>query len=120
VAYQSDESGGYDVYVRPFPGPGGRSQVSAGGGHSPCWRPDGKELYYVAPDLKMMMVKVTVQGTAFTVSVPESLFQTHINQATNRRQYDVAHDGRFLILTDLPDTSSEPIHLLFNWQPASR
>jgi len=94
--------------------------VSAGGGHSPRWRADGKELYYLAPDLKLMAAKVVVQGATFTAVTPESLFQTHINQATNRQQYDVARDGRFLILTDLPDTSTEPIHLLLNWQPASR
>jgi Tol biopolymer transport system component len=120
LAYQSDESDRFEIYVRPFPGPGGQSQVSIGGGHSPRWRADGKELYYVAPDLKLMAAKVVVQGSAFTVGTPESLFQTHINQATNRQQYDVARDGRFLILTDLPDTSTEPIHLLLNWKPPPR
>ena len=118
VAYQSDQSGQFEIYVRPFPGAGGQSQVSAGGGDSPRWRPDGKELYYLAPDLKLMAAKVTGQAAAFTAVNPESLFQTHINQATNRQQYDVARDGRLLILTDLPDTSAEPIHLLLNWQPA--
>src|SRR5215472_9857158 len=103
--------------VRPFPGPGGRSQVSVGGGHSPRWRPDGKELYYLAPDLKMMAAKFSPQPGNFIVKEPESLFQTHIIQATNLQQYDVSSDGRFLILTDLPDTSSEPIHLLLNWSP---
>jgi serine/threonine protein kinase len=116
VAYQSDESGSPEVYVRPFPGPGGEAQVSAGGGHSPRWRSDGRELYYISPDLKLMAAKVRVQGAAFTAATPASLFQTHINQATNRPQYDVARDGRFLILTDLPDTSTEPIHLLVNWK----
>ena len=120
VAYQSDESGQYEIYVRPFPGPGGASQISAGGGHSPRWRADGKELYYLSPDLKMMAAKVAARGTAFTAVAPESLFPTHTNQATNRQQYDVARDGRFLILTDLPNTSVEPIHLLLNWQPTSR
>jgi serine/threonine protein kinase/Tol biopolymer transport system component len=120
VAYQSDESGQYEIYVRPFPAPGGQSQVSAGGGHSPRWRVDGKELYYLAPDLKLMGAKVAAQGATFTAATPESLFQTHINQATNRQQYDIARDGNFLILTDLPDTSAEPIHLLLNWQPTSR
>jgi Tol biopolymer transport system component len=115
VAYQSDGSGSFEVYVRPFPGPGGEAQVSAGGGHSPRWRADGKELYYISPDFKLMAVKVGVQGAAFTAGIPKSLFQTHINQATNRPQYDVSRDGRFLVLTDLPDTSTEPIHLLVNW-----
>ena len=116
VAYQSDGSGSAEVYVRPFPGPGGEAQVSAGGGHSPRWRADGKELYYISPDLKLMAAKVRVQGAAFTAATPASLFQTHINQATNRPQYDVSRDGRFLILTDFPETSTEPIHLLVNWK----
>jgi hypothetical protein len=120
VAYQSDESGRYEIYVRPFPGPGGQAQASAGGGHSPRWRADGKELYYLAPDLRLMAAKVSAQGTGFTAATPESLFPTHINQATNRPQYDVARDGRFLILTDLPDTSAEPIHLLLNWRPMAK
>jgi Tol biopolymer transport system component len=120
VAYQSDESGRFEIYVRPFPGPGGPSQVSAEGGHSPRWRTDGKELYYVAPDLKLMAAKVAVRGAVFNAATPESLFQTHINQATNRPEYDVARDGRLLILTDLPDTSAEPIHLLLNWQPTPK
>jgi dipeptidyl aminopeptidase/acylaminoacyl peptidase len=120
VAYQSDKSGRFEIYVRPFPGPGGESQVSAEGGHSPRWRADARELYFLAPDLKMMAAKVETKGAAFSASAPESLFQTRINQATNRQQYDVARDGRFLILTDLPETSTEPIHLLLNWQPTLR
>jgi hypothetical protein len=63
-----------------------------------------------------MAAKVRVQGAAFTAATPTSLFQTRINQATNRPQYDVSRDGRFLILTDLPDTSTDPIHLLVNWK----
>jgi Tol biopolymer transport system component len=120
VAYQSDKSGRFEIYVRMFPGTGGESQVSAEGGHSPRWRADGKELYFLAPDLKIMAAKVKTKGAAFTASAPEPLFQTRINQATNRQQYDVARDGKFLILTDLPETSTEPIHLLLNWHPLLR
>jgi Tol biopolymer transport system component len=117
VAYQSDESGRFEVYVRPFPGPGGQSQVSTGGGNSPRWRKDGRELYYLAPDLKLMAAAVVTQGATFTPGTPEALFQTHVTRATNKQQYDVARDGKFLINTDLADTSTEPIHLLLNWKP---
>lgn len=119
VAYQSDESGRFEIYVRPFPGPGGSTQVSVDGGHSARWRTDGKELYFLSPGLKMMAAKIVSQGTALGAETPEPLFQTNINQATNRQQYDVARDGRFLILTDLPNTSTEPIRLLLNWKPPS-
>jgi hypothetical protein len=117
VAYQSNETGRYEVDVRPFPGPGGQWQVSAGGGISPRWRPDGKELYFVAPDSKMMAAAVSAQGTTFSSGTPEALFQTHIAGMVQKPQYDVSRDGRFLIDTDLQDTSTEPIHLLLNWKP---
>ena len=120
VAYQSNESGRFEIYVRPFPGPGGQWQVSAGGGTSPRWRADGKELYYLAPDLKLMAVAVAAQGATFAPGTPEALFQTHMAQALLKPQYDVARDGRFLIDTDLQDTSTEPIHLLLNWKPPAK
>ncbi|MGD1068598.1 MAG: protein kinase [Bryobacteraceae bacterium] len=121
VAYQSNESGRDEIYVRPFPGPGGQWHVSTGGGISPRWRADGKELYYVAPDDKLMAVPVAAQsvaqGAALAPGTPEALFQTQMPRIAFRPQYDVARDGRFLIDTGLPDSSAEPIHLLMNWRP---
>lgn len=64
VAYHSNESGPYQVYMRPFPGPGGQWQVSTSGGIQARWRPDGKELYYIAPDGKLMAASIQVKGTA--------------------------------------------------------
>jgi len=120
VAYQSNESGRFEVYARPFPGPGGQWQVSTGGGGSPRWRADGKELYYLAPDNKLMAVVVKAQGAALAAGTPEALFQTHMPVGVNRQQYDVARDGRFLINTELQDNSTEPIHLLLNWKPPAK
>jgi dipeptidyl aminopeptidase/acylaminoacyl peptidase len=117
VAYQSNESGRDEIYVRPFPGPGGQWQISTGGGTSPRWRPDGKELYYLAPDSKLIAVPVAVQGAALAPGTPEALFQTHTPQVPFRPQYDVPRDGRFLVDTEAETTSSEPIHLLLNWKP---
>jgi serine/threonine protein kinase len=117
VAYQSNESGRNEVYVRPFLGPGGKRQVSTEGGNSARWRADGKELYYVALDKKLIAVPVVVREAAFAAGKPEALFQTHIATSVNKPQYDVASDGRFLINTILSDASTEPIHLLLNWQP---
>jgi Tol biopolymer transport system component len=120
VAYQSNESGRNEVYVRPFPGPGGQWQVSTGGGTMPRWRADGKELYYLAPDDKLMAVAAVVQGATFAPGAPEVLFQTHIAAGAVKQQYDVARDGRFLVNTEFEDTSTEPIHLLLNWKPPSK
>ena len=124
VAYQSNESGRNEIHVRPFPGPGGQWPISAGGGTSPRWRKDGKELYYVAADNKMMTVPVavhrTAQGVVFIAGTPAALFQTHIAPGNIRANYDVARDGRFLINTALDDASVEPIHLLLNWRPPTK
>ena len=120
VAYQSNESGRNEIYVRPFPGPGGQWQISTGGGTSPRWRADGKELYYLGPDSKLMAVAASSSGATFIPGAPEALFQTRIALAVNRPNYDIARDGRFLINTLLDDASSEPIHLLLNWRQPGR
>jgi Tol biopolymer transport system component len=124
VAYQSNESGRDEIYVRPFPGPGGQWQVSTGGGIMPRWRADGPvgkyELYYVAPDDKLMAVLVAIQGAALAPGTPEALFQTHMPSAPYRPQYDVARDGRFLVDTVAETTPIEPIHLLLNWKPPAK
>jgi len=135
VAYQSNESGRNEIYVRPFPGPGGQWQISTGGGTSPRWRPDGAagkvagkyELYYLAPDNRLMAVAAVQSaaqsaggGATFVPGPPEALFQTHSATGNIRPNYDVARDGRFLINTELDDTSSEPIHLLLNWHPPGK
>ena len=120
VAYQSNEAGRFEIYVRPFPGPGGQSQVSIAGGTSPRWRADGRELYYLAPDNKLMAVAASAQNGTFVPGTPEALFPTHIVSGGNRQQYDVARDGRFPINTELESTSTEPIHLLLNWKPPKK
>jgi serine/threonine protein kinase len=115
VAYGSNETGRFEVYVRPFPGPGRQVPISTNGGNSPRWRPDGKELYFVAPDRKLMAAAVMVTGVELSSGTPETLFQTHMTRVPDKQQYDVAGDGRFLVLTELREISTEPIHLLLNW-----
>ena len=129
VAYMSDESGRYEIYVRPFSGStaaalaGGQWQVSTSGGVRPRWRPDGKELYYIAPDGKLMAVPVTTNGATFQPGTPVALFQTRIyGSGTDLNvgtQYDVTADRRFLINTVLEEANS-PITLLLNWKPEAK
>jgi hypothetical protein len=130
VAYQSNESGRYEIDVRPFPGPtssggadgrgGGQWQVSTAGGMSPRWGPGGKELYYLAPDVTLMAAPIAVTGATLEPGRPVALFRTRIvgggtdpNLGVN---YDIARDGRILINTVL-DEASAPITLILNWTP---
>jgi hypothetical protein len=122
VAYQSDESGKPEIYVRPFPGPGPQKQVSTAGGITPQWSPNTKamELYFIAPDSKLMAAPITVHGASVEPGLPTALFQTRImGGGTSRialtRQFDVAHDGRFLINTLTDSSTSSPITIIENW-----
>jgi Tol biopolymer transport system component len=113
IAYASDESGKEEVYVQPFPASGANWQVSRGGGTIPKYRRDGKELYYLGADQKMMAVKVNA-GATFQVGIPESLFDTRITNPFAR--YAVSRDGqRFLIPSPLGETTSSPATVVLNW-----
>ncbi len=116
VAYQSNESGPNEVYVRPFPGPGGVWQISAGGGLFPRWRADGKELYYLDPGNQLMAAAISAQGASITPGQPAALFTANFVRSTRRPQYDVARDGRFLVNLELNEAGTLPITLLMNWQ----
>ena len=114
IAYASNESGRYEVYVQPFPGPGGKWQISNAGGTAPVWRRDGKELFYLAPDRKLMAVAIRA-GAAFESEAPAPLFQTRVRIDMDRH-YDVSADGqRFLMTMPLEDGTSPPITLVQNW-----
>jgi len=121
VAYQSNESGRLEVYVRPFPGPGGQWQISTRGGIQPRWSTNGKELYYIAVDGTLMAAANAVRGAALEPGVPAALFQPRIfgggTNANNKQQYDIASDGRFLINITTDDAAASPITLLQNWHP---
>lgn len=100
VAYASNESGDWEVYVTTFPGAAGKWQVSRGGGGEPRWRGDGKEIFYLGPSGTMMAVTVEVGGT-FSSGMPVSLFQVRGRapiSSTDLYTYDVSKDGqRFLV-----------------------
>jgi len=118
VAYTTSETGNWEVYVSPFPGFGGRWQVSRGGGEEPRWRSDGKELFYLAPDGKLMVAEVKA-GTGFEAGVPTPLFVAHLRQpisAMDFFSYDVTSDGqKFLVNTKIDSSNSAPLSVLLNW-----
>lgn len=120
IAYQSNESGRFDVYVQPFPGPGGKLPVSTNGGAQVRWRRDGKELFYIALDGRLMAVPIerTSNGQSLEPGTPVPLFATRVGGARNfgRQQYVVSADGRFLMIT-VTEEAPAPITLILNWKP---
>ena len=128
LAYTSNESGRDEVYVRPFPDAGGKWQVSTGGGSMSRWRSDGKELFYVAADAKLMAVPIGVapQGRAVTAGAPVALFPTrlangagiNLTGSQSRALYAVAADGRFLMNVNVESETAMPITIVQNWDAA--
>jgi serine/threonine protein kinase/Tol biopolymer transport system component len=115
LAYASSESGRPEIYVQNFPLTGGKWQVSTGGGAQPRWRKDGKELFYIAPDRRLMAVEVTL-GPSFQMGTPTPLFQTQVNNFTSPNRYVVSGDGqRFLINSTVQEASRTPIVVILNW-----
>jgi WD40 repeat protein len=124
IAYQSSETGRFEIYVRPFPGPGVPIPISTAGGVYARWSRDGNELYYVAPDATMMAVPIRHTPTMLSADAPVALFKTRrvgggLNVIGYGHQYDVAPDGRFLINVE-PESNRRPITLVMNWKPSTR
>jgi dipeptidyl aminopeptidase/acylaminoacyl peptidase len=117
VAYVSDESGRYEVYVQSFPELSRGTRISVNGGDRPEWRKDGKELYFIAPDRNLMAVAVNGTGPLFQVSPPQPLFQVNTAFADySRQQYQPSPDGtQFLVNSRIEDTTPQVLNVLLNW-----
>jgi len=114
LAYDSNESGTWQVYVVSFPALDQRCQVSASGGGQPRWRRDGKELYYLAADGKLMAVNITA-GLKIDCGPPKGLFDTGLRVNPAADQYAVTADGqRFLVLKP-QDVVPTPLTVVLNW-----
>jgi Tol biopolymer transport system component len=112
VAYMSDEGGRFEIYVTTFPDPAGRWQVSQAGGREPRWSKDGKEMFFFAPDNRLMAAAVKTEGS-FEIGAIHPLFQSR--QMGMSFRYDVAKDGqRFLVNAGLKEELS-PITMVTNW-----
>jgi DNA-binding winged helix-turn-helix (wHTH) protein len=114
VAYNSDESGTWDVYVARFPSFTSRRRVSVAGGVQPKWRGDSRELFYLAPDGSMMSVALAA-GTEVTAQRPVKLFATHINPHPGLSQYGVTPDGERFLGLDRGERKREVFTVLLNW-----
>ena len=128
LAYQSNESGQFEIYVRTFPGAEGKWLVSNAGGTQPRWGRDGKELFYIAPDERLMAVSLRADktGRELDVATAVPLFRTNLVTASAtgvltiaagpKQQYVVAADGRFLMIVPAAESATPaPISIVVNW-----
>jgi serine/threonine-protein kinase len=114
IAYTSDESGRLEIYVRPYPGPGGKWQISTGGGSEPVWNPKGRELFYRSGN-KMMAVDVTTQGT-FSAGKPRILFEgAYVPTPRSFPDYDVSPDGQRFLMLKPNEQAQAQINVVLNW-----
>ena len=124
IAYQSNESGRFEINVQPFPGPGGKVQISANGGAQPRWNKNGSEVFYVSLDGKMVAapVKFLTDGQSLEPGTPAALFSVRIAggplPSSFKQQYAVSSDGqRFLVNLAADEGGASPITLISNWTP---
>jgi serine/threonine protein kinase/Tol biopolymer transport system component len=119
LAYASDETGRFEIYLQTYPGPGGKSQISAEGGTEPAWNPNGRELFYRSGD-KMMAVEIATQPS-LSVGKPKVLFTARYQSSPNpvpTANYDVSPDGqRFLMVKPSGQDQAAPtqINVVLNW-----
>jgi eukaryotic-like serine/threonine-protein kinase len=120
IAYSSNETGNFEVYVQPFPATGAKAQISTHGGAQPRWRGDRKEMYYRSRDGKVMAVSITL-GAKLAVGLPHMLFQAGADPLYPDlgSSYDVTRDGqRFIVNTSLDNDRVSPITVIVNWPAA--
>jgi eukaryotic-like serine/threonine-protein kinase len=117
VAYSSNESGRDEVYVRSFPLPGARFQISADGGIEPQWRKDGTELFYIAEDRTLMAVPVKLAGAALEPGQSKRLFPVQVDTFIVGRSYEVSNDGQRFLIRALASGAIAPLlTVVLNWQ----
>jgi serine/threonine-protein kinase len=113
LAYTSNESSRDEIYVRPFPGPGQKWQISTEGGSDPVWARNGRDLFYRSGD-KMMAVAISTTPT-FQAQKPRVLFEGEYERPDPLTSYDVAPDGRFAMVRGETQSALSPLHVVLNW-----
>ena len=118
VAYASDESGRFEVYVRPFPAASGQTPISIAGGMQPEWRRDGKELFYISADGKLTAVPVTTDGPTFSAGTSHALFDVEVPEPNPPypTNYAVTADGKRFFVNTVVDQPTRPaLTVILNW-----
>ena len=117
IAYQSNESGTFQIYVLSGAGAEGKWQSSADGGTRARWSHDGRQLFYLSHDLKLMAVDIRATAGSLEAGSPRLLFAPPVRPNIGY-QYDVAADGRFLVNCTIEQEHIAPITLVQNWTAA--
>jgi Tol biopolymer transport system component len=112
IAYQSDKTGHSEIYVVPFPGPGGTRPISTSGGAQPRWRADGKEIFYLAAGQRLMAAEVAIKGDQIQKGEMHPLFALPLAGAD---QYDVSADGQRILAITPRQNAAEPLTIVQNW-----
>ena len=118
VSFGSIESGTVEIYVQPFPGPGPKTRISTKGGGFPVWRADSSELFYLAPDDRLMAVSLKLNDKKVEVGTPKALFPLRIRPpGTLGPHFAVSPDGqRFLVNTIVGEGETAPLTVILNWK----
>jgi serine/threonine protein kinase len=124
IAYESNETGPFEIYVRPFPGPGSSKRASIAGGSQPRWADDG-ELFYISPDSHLTVVSVKQQADRadLTLGVPTALFRvptTSTVQGGLSFEYVVSADGEKFLVNTIVQQTAAPISLILNRKPLAK
>jgi hypothetical protein len=121
MAYQSDESGRFEIYLQPFQGVGKRIRISTHGGVQVRWRADGRELFYLALDGQLVAVPIawSSSGGAPEAGTPVPLFAARVGSLRDiaLHYYIVSADGQRFLLDTLVEEAASPIVLILNWKP---
>jgi serine/threonine protein kinase len=118
IAYESNQTGRFEIYVQPFPGPGAPLLISTNGGAQARWRRDGKELFYVALDNRLLAVPIRLAATGAAVEAPVPLFPMRIiGSVQGDIRYMVASDGQRFLMNTVTDEAASPITVILNWKP---
>lgn len=119
LAYYSNESGRFEIYVRPFPGPGGKWQISTGGGSTPQWSRNGRELFYLTPDNKIMVATYSVAGNSFRADKPTSWSGVQISPRGSEKNFALYPDGKRIAIFKVPGAEAQSqftkVTIIFNF-----
>ena len=123
MAYQSNDSGRFEIYVQPFPGPGERQPISSNGGTHALWRRDGKELFYISLDGRLVSVPLRFPSGSKTVEsgAPIPLFFARVGAVQDlSKPYAVSPDGQRFLIDTITEENPSPITVILNWKSPSR